>query len=153
MLATLTKLYKKYQNKVDEEGMREANKSAIRYVIKHLIGRPVKRIVRPITQPPIIYYHSRFGDRWNVLNKDWDLLIILDTCRPDALHQLRHEYDFINNVDSVWRLVRHRRSGYSTHSTRNTRARYLTQRTSVQIHTPIGYSKTTSTTPISAIQN
>jgi len=38
----------------------------------------------------------------NVFNKEWDLLIILDACRVDAIQALEGEYDFINNVNSIW---------------------------------------------------
>lgn len=38
----------------------------------------------------------------HVLTKDWDLLIVLDTCRVDALNAVADEYDFITSVDSVW---------------------------------------------------
>lgn len=38
----------------------------------------------------------------NIYQKDWDVAIILDACRVDAIMQLQSEYDYINNVESVW---------------------------------------------------
>jgi|AntDeeMetagen285_2_1112576.scaffolds.fasta_scaffold04106_2 hypothetical protein len=38
----------------------------------------------------------------NIFDREWDVVIILDTCRVDALKQLQDEYDFIKIVDSVW---------------------------------------------------
>jgi arylsulfatase A-like enzyme len=38
----------------------------------------------------------------NVFNEEWDLLIILNTCRPDALRQVSDEYPFVEAVDSKW---------------------------------------------------
>ena len=35
----------------------------------------------------------------NIFEMDWDLLIILDACRVDAMIQIAPEYDFIQNVD------------------------------------------------------
>ena len=37
----------------------------------------------------------------NVYNRDWDLLILLDTCRVDALQEVKSEYEFLENVDSL----------------------------------------------------
>lgn len=33
----------------------------------------------------------------NVYDRDWDLLVILDGCRTDAMKEVAHEYDFLNN--------------------------------------------------------
>jgi hypothetical protein len=43
--------------------------------------------------------HYRLGT--NVFDRDWDLLIILDACRVDALHDVADEYDFVNGVESM----------------------------------------------------
>lgn len=37
----------------------------------------------------------------NVFDKDWDVLILLDTCRVDALEAVADEYDFLNEVGSL----------------------------------------------------
>lgn len=44
---------------------------------------------------------SRIPVGTNVYELDWDTLIILDTCRVDALKQIEPEYDFINSVNSI----------------------------------------------------
>jgi hypothetical protein len=38
----------------------------------------------------------------NVFDRDWDVLVILDACRVDAVQEVADEYDFIKNVDSIW---------------------------------------------------
>lgn len=38
----------------------------------------------------------------NIYEREWDVAIILDTCRVDALRELQSEYDFITDVDGVW---------------------------------------------------
>lgn len=38
----------------------------------------------------------------NVFSRDWDALIILDACRVDALRQVAPEYDFLEEVSSMW---------------------------------------------------
>lgn len=37
----------------------------------------------------------------NIYEKDWDILVILDTCRIDALESVKSEYDYINRLDSI----------------------------------------------------
>jgi len=37
----------------------------------------------------------------NIFDDEWDLAIILDACRVDALQEVEEEYDFINDVNSV----------------------------------------------------
>jgi len=37
----------------------------------------------------------------NVFSRDWDLLIILDTCRVDALNALVPEYDFLSETTGI----------------------------------------------------
>ena len=43
----------------------------------------------------------KMGIGTNIFSKDWDLLIILDCCRVDALIELAPEYDFIGEVNSI----------------------------------------------------
>jgi hypothetical protein len=43
--------------------------------------------------------HSTIGT--NVFSKYWDVLILLDTGRVDALEEVSKEYDFIENVDNI----------------------------------------------------
>lgn len=40
----------------------------------------------------------------NIYEGDWDLLILLDACRVDALREVADEYHFIGDVDSVWSI-------------------------------------------------
>ncbi|QHS18265.1 hypothetical protein GWK26_02835 [haloarchaeon 3A1-DGR] len=37
----------------------------------------------------------------NVFDRDWDILIVLDTARVDALREVKDEYDFIESVGSI----------------------------------------------------
>lgn len=45
---------------------------------------------------------SRYPLGTNVFDKEWDMLVVLDGCRVDALTELAPEYDFITSVDSIW---------------------------------------------------
>lgn len=38
----------------------------------------------------------------NVFDRDWDALIVLDTARVDALCEVKDEYDFIEDVESIY---------------------------------------------------
>jgi hypothetical protein len=45
---------------------------------------------------------SRWPFGRNVYENEWDVLVILDACRVDALRDVADEYDFIEDVDSDW---------------------------------------------------
>lgn len=45
---------------------------------------------------------SRRSVGTNVFEQDWDILILLDTCRVDALRQVANEYDFLDNIEEMW---------------------------------------------------
>jgi hypothetical protein len=42
---------------------------------------------------------SRYPPGTNVFERDWDVMVLLDTCRVDALRAVADEYDFISTVD------------------------------------------------------
>jgi hypothetical protein len=47
---------------------------------------------------------SRYPFGTNVFERDWDVLILLDTCRVDALRSVADEYDFLDQeeIGSIW---------------------------------------------------
>lgn len=45
---------------------------------------------------------SRHPIGMNIYERDWDVAIILDACRVDALKELQDEYDFLTEVESIW---------------------------------------------------
>lgn len=45
---------------------------------------------------------SRYPIGTNVYSRDWDVLVILDACRVDVLREISHQYDFIEEVNSIW---------------------------------------------------
>jgi len=46
--------------------------------------------------------NSRFPVGTHVLEKEWDVLVILDTCRVDAMEVVGEEYDFVRDVGRIW---------------------------------------------------
>jgi hypothetical protein len=38
----------------------------------------------------------------NIYTRDWDVLILLDTCRVDAIKQVAGEYEFLTDIQSIW---------------------------------------------------
>ncbi|WP_247002212.1 hypothetical protein [Halosolutus gelatinilyticus] len=50
---------------------------------------------------PATYANTKRTIGTNVFSREWDLLIILDTCRVDALEAVAPEYDFIPDVGSI----------------------------------------------------
>lgn len=62
-------------------------------------------LVYSLSQPLLatsIFLNSTFGFGKNIFEEEWDLLIVLDTCRPDALRIVADEYEFINEVLEKW---------------------------------------------------
>jgi len=47
---------------------------------------------------------SRFPVGTHMLDREWDLLVILDTCRVDALRSVAPEYSYLGSVDRIWSL-------------------------------------------------
>ena len=45
---------------------------------------------------------SRMPLGTNIFERDWDLLVVLDACRPDALREVAPEYEFVDEVDTIW---------------------------------------------------
>lgn len=44
---------------------------------------------------------SRYPIGTNVFQRDWDVLVLLDTCRVDALRQVSPEFEFLSDVDRL----------------------------------------------------
>lgn len=45
---------------------------------------------------------SRLGLGTNIFSREWDLLVVLDTCRTDALIELQDDYPFLSDIDSIF---------------------------------------------------
>lgn len=44
---------------------------------------------------------SRYSFGKNVYEDDWDVLVLLDACRTDALQEVSSEYDFLNDIGEI----------------------------------------------------
>lgn len=49
-------------------------------------------------------FTSRVPFGSNIYSEDWDVAIILDTARLDAINEIKDEYGFISQVGSMWSL-------------------------------------------------
>lgn len=65
-------------------------------LLKYLIGGAYNGLFFSVT--------SRYPLGTNVFEREWDLLIVLDACRVDALRTVAPEFPFIDGVDSMWSL-------------------------------------------------
>lgn len=45
---------------------------------------------------------TRYPIGTNIFEREWDLLIVLDACRVDAMREVAPEYEFVETVDSIW---------------------------------------------------
>jgi len=50
---------------------------------------------------PLTYLNTRTTIGTNVFTREWDVLILLNTCRVDALREVAPEYDFNEEVNSI----------------------------------------------------
>ena len=51
-----------------------------------------------------LFFTSRYPIGTHVFELEWDILVILDTCRVDAMRAVSQDYDFISNVNKIWSL-------------------------------------------------
>ncbi|QLH81273.1 hypothetical protein [Halosimplex pelagicum] len=66
------------------------------------LGRAARWVGRNLYQPVMLSILSHYPVGMNVYDREWDLLILLDTCRTDALQEVASDYDFIENVNSIF---------------------------------------------------
>ena len=50
---------------------------------------------------PATYINTKWTIGTNIFSKNWDVLVLLDTCRVDALREVAPEYDFLSEIDSI----------------------------------------------------
>lgn len=50
---------------------------------------------------PLTYLNTKMTIGTNVFSRDWDVLVLLDTCRVDALRDVAPEYEFLSDIDSL----------------------------------------------------
>lgn len=73
-----------------------------------LLEWTTKNVLKPgyenVATPVIWAVHSRYPLGTNVFEFDWDVLVILDTCRVDALQDVASDYDWLpgsGDIDSI----------------------------------------------------
>jgi hypothetical protein len=72
--------------------------------IKRVFRNPflVRNEINRIARGGAVAVSSRQRIGTNVFNEDWDLLVVLDTCRVDSLKSVSEEYSFL---DSYWNSI------------------------------------------------
>lgn len=58
-------------------------------------------VLQHLYRVPSAALNSRIDVGTNVFSREWDVLILLDTCRVDALRAVADEYDFLEDVEPV----------------------------------------------------
>lgn len=64
--------------------------------------RDIARALRGAFNGPYYTVTTRYPIGTNIYERDWDLLLVLDACRVDALRSVTSEYDFLDEVESIW---------------------------------------------------
>jgi len=54
-----------------------------------------------VLRTPLTYLNTKTNIGTNVFSRNWDVLILLDTCRVDALQEVAPEYDFLSDIGSI----------------------------------------------------
>lgn len=67
-----------------------------------ILGKISKPVVGDILLPLSVLAGHRLNIGQNIFDYDWDVLIVLDGCRSDALKEVESEYSFINNPSEIW---------------------------------------------------
>lgn len=49
------------------------------------------------------------GSEWRIWEDEWDLLVVVDSCRPEWMRTVAEEYDWIDDVDTVRSVGSHSR--------------------------------------------
>lgn len=96
---------KRFAEVYHDHGLAEATYRGGRHVCRRIVGgvaEVTQSVVRPLYQPPSLYYHSKYAEDYNIFTEEWDLLIVLDTCRVDALRAVAGEYEFISDINHRW---------------------------------------------------
>jgi len=71
------------------------------FVLQNILKPAYANVVTPL----VFGITSRRPFGTNVFSKDWDILIILDTCRVDALRSVAENYEWLpasEEIDSIW---------------------------------------------------
>lgn len=58
-------------------------------------------VLQHLVRVPATALNSRWRIGENVFSRQWDALVILDTCRVDALREVAPEYDFLGPIGSI----------------------------------------------------
>jgi hypothetical protein len=58
-------------------------------------------VLEHVYRVPVVLLEDRLSIGTNVFEKEWDLLILLDTCRIDALREVASEYDFLTDIGEL----------------------------------------------------
>jgi hypothetical protein len=73
--------------------------------MKKLKQRLLRGVLKPLygsaAVPTILAIESRLLVGTNVFSRDWDVLVILDTCRVDALQEASNEYKWLPPGDKI----------------------------------------------------
>lgn len=57
--------------------------------------------IKQFAEAALLGASSRYPLGTNVFTREWDLLVILDTCRYDALALMEEEFEFVDSVGSI----------------------------------------------------
>lgn len=85
--------------------MRPGNVSKLLKNVRRIgLQRTASKVAKLAFRGPWYTLTTRYPIGTNVYEREWDVLIILDACRVDALQAVASEFDFIDHIGSMWSL-------------------------------------------------
>jgi hypothetical protein len=75
---------------------------ALRSVVGDASLRPAVETAYGVYLYPALFLQKYVDLGTNVYDREWDLLVVLDACRVDALRQVAPEFDFLGEVGALW---------------------------------------------------
>ncbi|ACV47334.1 MULTISPECIES: hypothetical protein [Halomicrobium] len=64
--------------------------------------KETKELIREVFNSFWFGATSRWPVGTNIYEHEWDVLVILDACRVDALKSIENEYSWLNGTDEIW---------------------------------------------------
>jgi len=73
--------------------------------LRKLLSSPVDSIKQGALRPYQGLWYTVTSRRpigTNIFTQEWDLLLVLDACRVDALREVAPEYEFLSDINEIW---------------------------------------------------
>jgi hypothetical protein len=92
-IASLVEKYPRFLREGWERNGREGLWYGLRAPVRYPLGHAIRK-----TNQAYVNYVKNPGE--SIWSHEWDVLLILDACRVDLLHEVKDDYDFLNSIQT-----------------------------------------------------